>query len=302
MMRYISQALHGFVAQVDSICLHKHLDGKVLGDKLMRLVDAYDFGVLHPTADQYIRMREAVFEIGNIPGICSVQNTLGKSTVFDPITEAYPRFKELLYHFATALFISDGAEEISASSAQDAFALMERSIVTIYLYYWSSVLAMLFTVILLYMLNRRKGNDLAYYCSIAGRCIMAVFTVVLVALYSDTSAWTSFITSRAMLPTLCGILSFVVLVDWVGRRIRVTKARNMRASRLEQETQDHISKGGSSSAVAGSHTRTTWVESVDEVEDAYKLRASRRRGVVLTTRQSMYNWLMPPLDHHHHTG
>jgi len=305
MMRYINTALRAFAAETNKLCLQQHLDGAKLADKLLRYVKKYDFGVAHPTADEYIRMKEDISSIGLMLGICDVGNTTGTKDIFATAEERFPNFKELLFHFARALFISDGAEEIPRSKkGRDGFALLEHSIVTVYLYYWSSVLAMLITITVLYRLNRPKGNDLSDALSIGGRILMAVLATVLIALYGSTVAWMDFIASRAMLPTLCGILAFVVGVDWLGRRIRVRKVRKFLRENPEARKE-------SSATIEHHHDRdkevlqerdrqaweleedktatSTWVASVRQ--DHYE-RATRRQGVFIPARTSMYNFLM----------
>jgi hypothetical protein len=268
MMRFISQALHGFVVKANKLCLDKHLDGKLLGDKLLRLVDAYDFGVMHPTADQYIRMRVLIKEIEKTSGVCSVANTSGVVSIFDLTSSSFGDFKELLYDFATALFISDGAEDILPAGSKDAFALLERSVITIYLYYWSSVLVALLTLLILYRLSHPRKYHVGDYFSMGVRIAMALLAVGLVALYGDKTTWLSFIASRAMLPTLTSILATVVIGDRVGRLLRRRALRKSGVGQLKDaEDEEHNAR-----------------------RETIK---SRRRGVVITPRASFYNWLMP---------
>jgi hypothetical protein len=292
MMRFISQALHGFVAKADKYCLRQHLDGKVLGEKLLRLVDNYDFGVLHPTADQYIRMRNIIDEIEEIPGICSIQNTANVTTVFHLGSPIFPRFNELLYHFATALFISDGAEEIlPAATELDAFALLQRSVTTIYLYYWSSVLVMLLTLIALYCLSNHKSYrhyDVADYCSTGVRAIMAIMAAGLVALYADKVAWQDSIASRAMLPTLGGVLTLVVVGDAVGRRLR---ARGMR-KRLKVSP---VQVQGDTCASEQEQSISRWEIGVNPQRHNV---IGPHRGAMIIPRASVYHWLIPAVESH----
>jgi hypothetical protein len=286
MMRYISQALHSFAVNSNKLCLQKHLDGPELSKGLLHLVNKYEFGAMNPTAGEFIAIREDITLIGTIKGICSSANTAGIDDVFTPtsITKGFGEFQELLYHIARALFISDGAEEIPKSKkGRDGFALLDRSIITVYLYYWSSVLTMLLTLAILYRLNRPRCNDAGDICTYVGRGFMAILTIALISIYGNTVAWTDFIASRAMLPTLCGILAVVVGCDWLGRRIRVRKvrayvdAREMEeASQVrnkeEQEMYDNIG--------------------VQTMRPAHHSTSSRRHGVFVPTRTSMYNWLM----------
>jgi hypothetical protein len=284
MMRFISQAVKGFVLRANKNCLERHLDGQALREKLFRIIDVYDFGILHPTAAQYVQMRDIIGKIESIPGICSATNTTNVSSVFGSDSPpAFLDFKNLLYHFTTALFVSDGAEEILPSVEESAFALLDRSVKIIYLYYWSSVLAMLLTIICLYRLTNAKAYkdfDVADLCSMLGRWVMALLAVSLIALYAKESAWIGFVTSRAMLPTLCGILSFVVVVDRLGRILR---ARSLR-KKLPP---------GTSSAVEEQNTSSSWLD-VGRDRDSH---GSRRDGaVVLEPRNSVYSWLMPEAE------
>jgi hypothetical protein len=284
MMRFISQAISGFVLRANKNCLQRHLDGQALGEKLFKIIDVYDFGILHPTAAQYIQMRDIIEQIEKVPGICSATNTTNVTSLFDNDSPpAFVPFKNLLSHFTTALFVSDGAEEILPTVEESAFALLDRSVKIIYLYYWSSVLVMLLTIIFLYRLTNTKAYkdyDVADLCSMLGRWVMALLAASLIALYGKKSAWTDFVTSRAMLPTLCGILSFVVVVDRLGRLLR---ARSLR-KKLPP---------GTSALTEEQDANSSWLN-LERDRDSH---GSRLDGVVmLEPRNSVYSWLMPEAE------
>jgi hypothetical protein len=289
-MRFISEALHRFVARANKACLDKHLDGKALGEKLYKIVDVFDFGILRPTAEQYTQMRDIIRQIEAVPGTCSVANTTDITTLFDNASPtAFPEFKQLLYHFTKALFVSDGAEEILPSVEQNGFTLFERSVTTIYLYYWSSVLCMLLTLVFLYRLTNTKPYkdfDVADLCSMLGRCVMALLAASFIALYAKYSAWTTFIGSRAMLPTLCGILSLIVVVDRLGRILRT---RALKKKLLAQEVRSN--SGGSAEE---EEYNLSWVYADDYRESSV---ITRRRATTLEPRGSAYSWLMLEEEH-----
>ncbi|TLD35716.1 Low temperature requirement A [Venturia nashicola] len=239
MMRYISHALRSFASSANKQCLKQHLDGAELSNILLKLIQKYEFGVMHPTAGEFLVMKEDIAAIGNAKGICSAANTAGVTTVFFANAESkgFGAFQELLYHFARALFISDGAEEVPKSrKGRDGFELLERSIITVYLYYWASVLAMLLTLTILYRLNRPTDNDIGDFLSYVGRTSMAILAVALISIYGNTIAWTDFIASSAMLPTLCSMIAIVLAFDWLGRRLRVKKIRKLVDEREQIES------------------------------------------------------------------
>jgi hypothetical protein len=289
MMRFISQALHRFVDKTNRACLQKHVDGKALADKLYKIIDIFDFRILRPTAEQYSHMRYMIGQIGAMPGICSVENTANMTTLYDKASPtAFPEFKELLYQFTKALFSSDGAEEVLPSAEKNAFTLFERSVKTIYLYYWSSVLCMLLTLIFLYRLTNIKAYkeyDVADLCSMLGRWIMAVLAASFIALYAKSIAWTNFIASRAMLPTLCGILSFVVVVDRLGRLLR--------ARGLKKKLPAREARNDSGRSTEDEEYDLSWVYA-----DAHRLSSTTTRSRASTPepRESVYSWLMPTAE------
>ncbi|QDS68947.1 hypothetical protein FKW77_008611 [Venturia effusa] len=290
MMRYISQALRSFAANANKQCLKKHLDGAALSQDLLRLLQKYEFGIMHPTAGEFMGMKKDIAKIGATHGICSPANTTGVTDVFTGTAEGrgFGDFQELLYHFARALFISDGAEEVPKSKkGRDGFVLLERSIVTVYLYYWSSVLAMLLTLTLLYRLNRPKAIDVGDICSYVGRFAMALLAIALISIYGNTIAWTDFIASSAMLPTLCGMIAVVLALDWLGRRLRVKKIRRF-VDEKEQMEGTHV-RNKQEMEIQGQAQSTEWIENVSP---AHHNGMSRRNGVSVPTRMSMYNWLM----------
>lgn len=290
MMRYISQALRSFAASANKQCLKKHLDGAALSHNLLELLQKYEFGMMHPTAGEFMVMKEDIAAIGDKHGICSPANTTGISDVFSATAEGkgFGDFQELLYHFARALFISDGAEEIPKSKkARDGFALLERSIVTVYLYYWSSVLAMLLVLMILYRLNRPTDNDIGDLCSYIGRVAMAILAIALISIYGNTIAWTDFIASSAMLPTLCSMIAVVLIFDWLGRRLRVKKMRRFVDEREQIESRQVKNK--QEMTIQGQSQDCQWIENV---APAHHSTTSRRNGMFVPTRMSMYNWLM----------
>lgn len=293
MMRYISQALRSFASSANKQCIKKHLDGEELSHNLLRLVQKYEFGAMHPTAGEFMTMKEDIAVIGKAHGICSVANTTGVTDVFSATAngKGFAEFQELLYHFARALFISDGAEELQKSSkkekGRDGFALLERSIITVYLYYWSSVLAMLLTLTILYRLNRPRNNDIGDVCSYIGRATMAILAIALISIYGNTIAWTDFIASSAMLPTLCSMICVVLAFDWLGRRLRVKKIRKFVDEREQIESRHVQTKQEMENQ--GHSDNTEWVENV---QPAHLSGMSRRHGIFVPTRMSMYNWLM----------
>lgn len=290
MMRYISQALRSFASSANKQCLTKHLDGAELTKNLLRIISKYEFGAMHPTAAESMTMKEDIALIGNAHGICSVANTKGVTDIFSSTAnpEVFGDFQELLYHFARALFISDGAEEVpNSKKGRDGFAMLERSIITVYLYYWSSVLAMLLTLTILYRLNRPRENDMGDVCSYIGRGTMALLAIALLSIYGNTIAWTDFIASTAMLPTLCIMIAIVVAFDWLGRRLRVRKIRKLVDERREIESRQVMDKEEMEmQGVTQSHEWT------DNVQPAHYSTGSRRHGIFVPTRMSMYNWLM----------
>lgn len=289
MMRYISQALRSFAASANKQCLKKHLDGAELSENLMRLVKKFEFGAMHPTAGEFMIMKEDISAIGNVQGICSMASTTGVTDVFAPAANPkFGEFQELLYHFARALFISDGAEEIPKSKkGRDGFALLEKSIITVYLYYWSSVLAMLLTLTILYRLNRPRDNDIGDLCSYIGRVTMALLSIALISIYGNTIAWTDFIASSAMLPTLCSMIAVVLAFDWLGRRLRVKKIRKFVDERDQIESRQVRDK--EEMEIRGQSQSCEYIENV---RPAHYSSSSRRNGIFVPTRMSMYNWLM----------
>lgn len=290
-MRYISQALRSFASSANKQCLKKHLDGAELSKSLLRLLQKYEFGLMHPTAGEFMVMKEDIAAIGNTHGICSAANTAGVNSVFfaNADTKGFAQFQELLYHFARALFISDGAEEIPKSSKKghDGFELLERSIITVYLYYWSSVLAMLLTLTILYRLNRPTDNDVGDILSYVGRTSMALLAVTLISIYGNTIAWTDFIASSAMLPTLCSMIAIVLAFDWLGRRLRVKKIRRLVNEREQIESRQVKDK--LELEIRGESQNSEWIENVSP---AHHSDENRRHGIFVPTRMSMYNWLM----------
>ncbi|RDI85049.1 hypothetical protein Vi05172_g4962 [Venturia inaequalis] len=292
MMRYISQALRSFASSANKQCLKKHLDGAELSKNLLQLVQKYEFGMMHPTAGEFLAMKEDIATIGEVHGICSVANTTGVTSVFFANAEnkGFAEFQELLYHFARALFISDGAEEIPKSSkkGRDGFELLERSIITVYLYYWSSVLAMLLTLTILYRLNRPRDNDVGDILSYVGRAAMAILAIALISIYGNTIAWTDFIASSAMLPTLCCMIAVVLAFDWLGRRLRVRKIRRLVDEREMIESRQVKDKA----VLEEIRGRSQSVEWIENVSPAHHSNENRRNGIFVPTRMSMYNWLM----------
>jgi hypothetical protein len=216
----------------------QHLDGQELAQKLLDLIDSYKFDEQIATYTSLNQLQDDISAISNTTDICSTMNTTG----VDDAT-SLSAFMQLTYDFYGALFVADGAEEISPS--EDPTQLLYSSMNPVYVYFWASTLVVLISSMIMLRLIRRFKADVFDFISMFTRGFMAAGVIALIAIKVTPEAHIKYLFSIAMLPTLCAILFVIICGDRIGRLLSVRralhKARNSNEVRNDSSSD---SKGG----------------------------------------------------------
>ncbi|KAF1991551.1 hypothetical protein K402DRAFT_459537 [Aulographum hederae CBS 113979] len=215
LVHYMSTNWFYYVDAIQHMCGELHLDGDNLALSLFKMLGHFKFREYLSLMKQVHGIDYSVYEIGHTPGICSVEATQGVQHIaWDP---KFPLIQNLTMEFAGGLFLAIDDEDMPPNANPS--ELLLSSIMTVYIYFWTSVLAILVCFVVMMYLVRRYKADVADYLSIGARFAVVLVACGLLSLYSSESyfdSWLGFISSLAMLPTLVALLLVIIIADRMG--------------------------------------------------------------------------------------
>lgn len=205
--RYVLKNYVKIEKSIYEYCFIENLDGEKLRDKLMALVEYWQFEKKVETYGFTDLVAEYVYSVGNTTDICSPAN----ATEYDN-TGLWPQdFIDMTLTMFDGVYQGLGMK-IPTDKLEKSYAteIAIHSWKIVYIYYWSSFCLLIACFVGFLILIRRHKADLFDVVSITIRLIAFVIGGILIALVASDSALYSFIGSPGVLPT-CLVLLFLIM-------------------------------------------------------------------------------------------
>lgn len=207
MARYVLKNVSKGTKDLHNIC-REHLDGAKLQEKLVKMVDYYQFKSKLDTYGYYEDIMRHVENIGNTTDICSPQNT----TSYDSAA-AWP---EDFWYIDNAISngVYSGLGVKMPIKKLEAFIepieIAEKSWWLTYLYFWSCFCVLIISLIVFLFLIRRHKVDVFDYVSVIIRCLVLGAGGASLAVLAHKQRLVNLLNSPAILP-MAVVLLFIVL-------------------------------------------------------------------------------------------
>ena len=204
--------------QIHQICVIQHLDGTVLANALTTVVKSMKLEEKLESKDQAQLVLTEVLAIANQTGICSEANTTNLAAL-----QRFPTdFNEIMIDILGAIFQSTG---IKLPSGVDPSELARSTFLTVYIYYWASILITMLSFAALFWLTKHKEQRAVLFENVAigARVATALIAAIFGALAASQTGLYYYIKSPGILPTAASLFFLVVCADRVGRQICVRR-------------------------------------------------------------------------------
>ena len=222
--------------QIHQICVIQHLDGTALANALTTVVKSMKLEEKLESKDQAQIVLTEVLAIANQTGICSEANTTNLAAL-----QKFPNdFNEIMIDILGAIFQSTG---IKLPSGVDPSELARSTFLTVYMYYWASILITMLSFAALFWLTKHKEQRAFLFENVAigARVATALIAAIFGALAASQTGLYYYIKSPGILPTVASLFFLVVCADRVGRQICVRRLlqegnRDAEGSGIKMET------------------------------------------------------------------
>lgn len=237
--RYVFRNIEYFRAKVFTACATQRLEGRALVDALTEAVDYYQLDKKIESLNQVDKIKQEIASLGNITGICSAADLPTYST-----RETFlPGFEKLMAHLTGGLFQANGAK-IPTKIANPAELAM-NSFLTVYIYFWCSVVVVIACFLSFIWLTRHHGRrtDVFDRFAIGGRTTMLLLSGAFIVLLLLRDFVYHFLENGSLLPALVGMLFTIVCCDRFGR-LQSAKAlkKYVGLGEIEMQSSSHGSK------------------------------------------------------------
>lgn len=200
---------------LNSACFFKNLDGPVLRDTLLPLVEYWQFESKLETLSLAGLGEEIVYEMGNATGICSPANVAFYAE--DMVNNSPQSLKNLALILTEGMFYGLGVKiptdklktKLSVEIAIDSWWV-------VYVYYWSSFCLLIACSTIFMLLIRRHKADIFDRVSVITRLIVIAIGAVMIALIANEDRLYGFISSPWILPTCLILLLLVQFFDRIS--------------------------------------------------------------------------------------
>lgn len=188
-------------------CATEFLDGAKLRDKLLSLLDYWDFEGKVETYAYQQHVSYYIYEIGNSSQICSQANATDYAS-----TNQWPAaFTNMTIDMFDGVYVGIGMKlPVDKLEKYNPLQIAIKSWRLVYLYYWVSFCTLIACSIVFLLLIRRHRVDAFDFVSIGARLLVLAVGGALIALIANENALYTFLSSPAVLP-VCLVLIFLVL-------------------------------------------------------------------------------------------
>ncbi|KAH7116745.1 hypothetical protein B0J11DRAFT_100205 [Dendryphion nanum] len=238
--RYVVKNYKKVDKAVDKYCFTEHLDGAKLRDKLLSLLEYWQFEKKLETYFYQEYVEEIIYDIGNTTNICSATNVTEYSNENWPF-ELYNMTMGMFDGVYTGLGVKLPVDKLERYSAAE-IAIMSWRVV--YLYYWISFCILILCFILFLVLIRRHRSDAFDYVSIISRLLVLGVGFALVGLIGNDTVLYTFIESPAVLPTCVVFLFLILLFDKLASVFCNWRLKKSGEPYAKEHDEEHHHHGG----------------------------------------------------------
>ncbi|KAF2839761.1 hypothetical protein M501DRAFT_973451 [Patellaria atrata CBS 101060] len=210
--RYVLKNVMKVVEDVKYYCLEENLEGANLQKALLKVTDYFQLDYNAETAQQYEVILEDIYRIGNTTDVCSPEALSNVTSTGFPVD-----FHWFVYDVSGALFQANGAK---LPKDEDPAQIADHTFLTVYRYFWGSVLILLACfIICLVLVRKHHKSDIFDWTAITTRILAFVVAAVLLAFKADIEMLAAFISSPWVLPTLLFLLLIILIADRVSAMV-----------------------------------------------------------------------------------
>lgn len=220
--RYIFKNLVQLQDYVISACVVQHLDGIALRDTLIANVKTFGLADKLESRDFATVVLDDLYLVANQTGICSVASL----AVSNPDGDVPQAFRDFFGDVFSGLYQSTGVKLPQGVNPE---SLAQGAFLTIYVFYWSSIIMLMIVLAALMWLTKNKEHRPKIFDTLAiyGRLVGCALGLVGGTVAASTTALNKFIASPGILPTCATILFVVIVFDWIGRQLAKKRSRDV---------------------------------------------------------------------------
>jgi hypothetical protein len=208
--RYVLKNYVKIEKSIFQYCVVENLDGQKLTDKLMQLVEYWQFEKKLETWGFTDLTAQYIYNVGNTTGICSPAN----ATQYDNSGEWPVDFYDMTITMFDGVYQGLGMKiPTDKLEKHNAVEIAIHSWKLVYIYYWSCFCLLVACSIAFLFLIRRHKADLFDYVSVIVRSIAVVIGAALIALVGSETALYTFLGSPGVLPTCLSLLFLILFFD-----------------------------------------------------------------------------------------
>jgi hypothetical protein len=208
--RYVLKNYVKIDKSIVDYCVKQNLDGQKLQDKLVELLDYWQFDKKIETIAVNDRVMVFVESIGNATGICSPANATEYATTENWPEDIVMMTLEMFDGVYQGLGMKIGTDKLEE---QNATLIAIKSWKVVYMYYWGSFCLLIACLITFLFLIRRHKIDLFDFVSIISRCLALAVGAAMLALVANDDLLYGFIGSPGVLPTCLCLLFLIIFFD-----------------------------------------------------------------------------------------
>ncbi|KAF2749028.1 hypothetical protein M011DRAFT_322292 [Sporormia fimetaria CBS 119925] len=240
--RYVVKSYKKFDDSLMLYCFTQHLDGAALRDKLLPLVDYWQFDSKLETFGFGAEAEAAVYSMGNTTGICSAANTAQYLTT--PDTSMPLDIQTLIFTMIDGIYRGLGIKlPVDRLLKETAIEIAVRAWKVVYLYYWSCFCILMACSIGFLFLIRRHRVDFFDFVSVITRMVALGLGAGFIAFSYDEALLYHFIASPAVLPTCMGLLFLVQFFGSISAAICNWQLNKSGVKYAYEHPDEHAHKG-----------------------------------------------------------
>lgn len=219
--RYVMKNADKVTNQIADACEIKNLDGQLLTDALMKILNYYELDQKKETQKFYTDALKDIWKAGNETGICSSAKINTNNGAVWPDTILAVDF-DISNGMYSSLGLKQPIDKVMAYSplqvAVDGWWL-------VYMYFWSCFVAMIVCSIIFLFLIRRHKADAFDYTSIIFRTLVVGVGAAMLGLIGNSVNLFTAMSTPALLPIAVVLMFLICCVDkisslWCNRKLK----------------------------------------------------------------------------------
>ncbi|KAF1949213.1 hypothetical protein CC80DRAFT_497674 [Byssothecium circinans] len=252
-------------------CLEENLDGSKLRDKLLSLVDYWDFTAKFETYAIQEYTTDIVYQIGNSTDICSATNVTTYSKSGDWPLEFVNMTQQLFDGVYIGLGMKLPVSKLEYETPQE---IAIKSWKIVFVYYWASFCLLIACLLIFLVLIRRHRADVFDFVSIGSRAMALAVGAAMITLVANDGALYSFLRGPAVLPACLSLLFLVLFFD----KLSAAFANHQLLKSGKPYALEHVEHHHDRSSSGSSHVEHGHVENVSDHHGHSDSLASHRKS------------------------